>query len=123
MTADTDNPLVMEVLTASSTAYSYYPDVKISEVCKVFIVLSFRNRFGWKQARPLSHLIIINNIRRKWRLGAQENKPNTCLQPQAHDVHVRLYTVLIALDCVLSCASFTFHRMVGYLLSIFIVVL
>lgn len=32
MTADPDNPLVMEVLTASSTAYSYYPDVKISEV-------------------------------------------------------------------------------------------
>ncbi|KAL9970653.1 hypothetical protein ACROYT_G023063 [Oculina patagonica] len=31
MTADPDNPLVMEVLTASSTAYSYYPDVKISE--------------------------------------------------------------------------------------------
>lgn len=37
MTADTDNPLVMEVLTASSTAYSYYPDVKISEVCKALI--------------------------------------------------------------------------------------
>lgn len=31
MTADPDNPLVLEVLTASSTAYSYYPDVKISE--------------------------------------------------------------------------------------------
>ncbi|XP_031557244.1 dolichyl-diphosphooligosaccharide--protein glycosyltransferase 48 kDa subunit-like [Actinia tenebrosa] len=31
MTADTDNPLVLEVVTASSTAYSYYPDVKISE--------------------------------------------------------------------------------------------
>ena len=37
MTADTDNPLVMEVLTASSTAYSYYPDVKISEVCKALM--------------------------------------------------------------------------------------
>lgn len=32
MTADIDNPLVLEVVTASSTAYSYYPDVKISEV-------------------------------------------------------------------------------------------
>ena len=32
MTADPENPLVLEVLTASSTAYSYYPDVKISEV-------------------------------------------------------------------------------------------
>ncbi|CAH3018268.1 unnamed protein product [Porites evermanni] len=31
MTADPENPLVLEVLTASSTAYSYYPDVKISE--------------------------------------------------------------------------------------------
>jgi len=31
MTADADNPLVLEVLTASSTAYSYYPDAKISE--------------------------------------------------------------------------------------------
>ena len=39
MTADTDNPLVLEVLTASSTAYSYYPDVKISEVCKVCCVV------------------------------------------------------------------------------------
>lgn len=32
MTADPDNPLVLEVVTASSTAYSYYPDLKISEV-------------------------------------------------------------------------------------------
>ncbi|XP_044169192.1 dolichyl-diphosphooligosaccharide--protein glycosyltransferase 48 kDa subunit-like [Acropora millepora] len=31
MTADPDNPLVLEVVTASSTAYSYYPDLKISE--------------------------------------------------------------------------------------------
>merc|ERR1712168_265327 len=31
MTADSDNPLVLEILTASSTAYSYYPDEKISE--------------------------------------------------------------------------------------------
>ncbi|KAK3738104.1 hypothetical protein QZH41_013842 [Actinostola sp. cb2023] len=31
MTADIDNPLVLEVVTASSTAYSYYPDSKISE--------------------------------------------------------------------------------------------
>lgn len=31
MTADTDNPLVLEILTASSTAYSYYTDEKISE--------------------------------------------------------------------------------------------
>lgn len=37
MTADPDNPLVMDVLTASSTAYSYYPDVKISEVCTSFL--------------------------------------------------------------------------------------
>lgn len=32
MTADSDNPLVLEILTASSTAYSYYPDEKITEV-------------------------------------------------------------------------------------------
>jgi oligosaccharyltransferase complex subunit beta len=31
MTADSDNPLVLEILSASSTAYSYYPDDKISE--------------------------------------------------------------------------------------------
>ncbi|EDO40875.1 predicted protein [Nematostella vectensis] len=31
MTTDVDNPLVLEVVTASSTAYSYYPDVKITE--------------------------------------------------------------------------------------------
>jgi len=31
MTADSDNPLVLEILTASSTAYSYFPDEKISE--------------------------------------------------------------------------------------------
>jgi len=31
MTADPDNPLVLEILTASSTAYSYYTDEKISE--------------------------------------------------------------------------------------------
>lgn len=35
MTADNDNPLVLEILTASSTAYSYYPDEKISEVIKL----------------------------------------------------------------------------------------
>ena len=33
MTADPDNSLVLEVVTGSSTAYSYYPDTKISEVC------------------------------------------------------------------------------------------
>ena len=38
MTADPDNPLVLEVLTASSTAYSYYPDVKISEVNSFFFI-------------------------------------------------------------------------------------
>ena len=32
MTADTDNPLVLEILSASSTAYSYYTDEKITEV-------------------------------------------------------------------------------------------
>jgi len=31
MTADSDNPLVLEILTASSSAYSYYADEKISE--------------------------------------------------------------------------------------------
>ena len=87
MTADTDNPLVMEVLTASSTAYSYYPDVKISEVCKsVSLVaeLSLRKRFGCRQATPLSHLmsliIIINNI--------CINVGNTCIQPKLHAVRV-----------------------------------
>lgn len=60
MTADTDNPLVLEVLTASSTAYSYYPDVKISEVCESVLLvaeLSCKKRFGCKQAMPLSHLM------------------------------------------------------------------
>lgn len=32
---DPDNPLVLEVLTASSTAYSYDPDKEISEVCEI----------------------------------------------------------------------------------------
>ena len=36
MTADPDNPLVLEILTASSTAYSYFPDEKITEVCLKF---------------------------------------------------------------------------------------
>ncbi|XP_065655866.1 dolichyl-diphosphooligosaccharide--protein glycosyltransferase 48 kDa subunit [Hydra vulgaris] len=31
MIADSDNPLVLEILTASSTAYSYFPDEKITE--------------------------------------------------------------------------------------------
>ena len=31
MTADVDNPLVLSVLTASSTAYSFNPDEKIEE--------------------------------------------------------------------------------------------
>merc|ERR1719378_80248 len=31
MVADQDNPLTLEILTASSTAYSYYPEDKISE--------------------------------------------------------------------------------------------
>ncbi|XP_065061237.1 dolichyl-diphosphooligosaccharide--protein glycosyltransferase 48 kDa subunit-like [Rhopilema esculentum] len=31
MVADQDNPLTLEILSASSTAYSYYPDDKISE--------------------------------------------------------------------------------------------
>lgn len=38
MTADSDNPLVLEILTASSTAYSYFPDEKISEVQHNLIV-------------------------------------------------------------------------------------
>ena len=32
MTADVDNPLVLNVLHASSNAYSFNPDEKISEV-------------------------------------------------------------------------------------------
>ena len=36
MVADQDNPLTLEILSASSTAYSYYPDDKISEVCIKF---------------------------------------------------------------------------------------
>ena len=36
MIADSDNPLVLEILTASSTAYSYFPDEKITEVQIVF---------------------------------------------------------------------------------------
>ncbi|KAI8500462.1 PREDICTED: dolichyl-diphosphooligosaccharide--protein glycosyltransferase 48 kDa subunit-like [Branchiostoma belcheri] len=31
MVADTDNPLVLDVLTGSSTSYSFYPDEKVSE--------------------------------------------------------------------------------------------
>ena len=41
MTADTDNPLVLEILTASSTAYSYYTDEKITEVHFDFLFLCF----------------------------------------------------------------------------------
>ena len=41
MTADTDNPLVLEILTASSTAYSYYTDEKITEVQFNFFFLFF----------------------------------------------------------------------------------
>ena len=41
MTADTDNPLVLEILTASSTAYSYYTDEKITEVQFNFLFLFF----------------------------------------------------------------------------------
>ena len=41
MTADTDNPLVLEILTASSTAYSYYTDEKITEVQFDFLFLCF----------------------------------------------------------------------------------
>ena len=39
MTADPDNPLVLEILTASSTAYSYYTDEKISEVNFIHFLL------------------------------------------------------------------------------------
>ena len=54
MTADTDNPLVLEVVTASSTAYSYYPDVKISEVCEsvLFVALSCPVKRGLDVNKP-----------------------------------------------------------------------
>ena len=32
MVADQDNPLTLDILSASSTAYSYYPDNAITEV-------------------------------------------------------------------------------------------
>lgn len=35
--ADKENPLVLEVLTASSTAYSYKPDSPIEEVISFFL--------------------------------------------------------------------------------------
>lgn len=31
MTVDSDNPLLLEVLTTSSSAYSYHPDISITD--------------------------------------------------------------------------------------------
>lgn len=56
MTADPDNPLVMDVLTASSTAYSYYPDVKISEVY-MYIHVLLHTLIKWAAwTSPMAHL-------------------------------------------------------------------
>jgi len=74
----------MEVLTASSTAYSYYPDVKISEVCKAFNVLSFRKRFGCKRARPLPCLILLDRFVAIGGCMPGRNKSNPCPQAWAH---------------------------------------
>lgn len=44
MTADPQNPLVLDILTASETAYIHKPDDKISEV--IFILLNFALKRG-----------------------------------------------------------------------------
>jgi hypothetical protein len=39
MTADSDNPLVLNVLHASSTAYSFNPDKNIEDVVSKLLIL------------------------------------------------------------------------------------
>lgn len=39
MVSDPDNPLVLSLLKASSTAYSYKPDEKIEEVINEFLII------------------------------------------------------------------------------------
>lgn len=39
--SDQENPLILEVLSASSSAYCYNPDNKITEVCFSFSSYSF----------------------------------------------------------------------------------
>ena len=39
--ADKENPLVLEVLTASSTAYSYKPDAPVDEVIYILYIYLF----------------------------------------------------------------------------------
>merc|ERR1712168_551332 len=60
MTADSDNPLVLEILTASSTAYSYYPDEKISEyplaVGKNTLLI------GGQQARNNARIVFVGSL-------------------------------------------------------------
>uniref|UniRef100_H3A8T8 Dolichyl-diphosphooligosaccharide--protein glycosyltransferase 48 kDa subunit n=1 Tax=Latimeria chalumnae TaxID=7897 RepID=H3A8T8_LATCH len=54
MVADPDNPLVLDILTGSSTSYSFFPDKPITQVSSTmgcrpieFLVLPLRNRVGW----------------------------------------------------------------------------
>lgn len=35
MVADPDNPLVLDILTGSSTSYSFFPDKPITQVCSL----------------------------------------------------------------------------------------
>lgn len=60
MTADNDNPLVLEILTASSTAYSYYPDEKISE----YPLAVGRNTLliGGQQARNNARVVFCGSL-------------------------------------------------------------
>lgn len=42
MVADPDNPLVLDILTGSSTSYSFFPDKPINQVCSItFCPVSF----------------------------------------------------------------------------------
>lgn len=46
MTTDPENPLLLDILTASPTAYVYKPDEQITEVSVHFTVLGqFRDRY------------------------------------------------------------------------------
>lgn len=37
MVADPDNPLVLDILTGSSTSYSFFPDKPITQVCSLLV--------------------------------------------------------------------------------------
>lgn len=43
MVADPENPLVLDILTGSSTSYSYFPDRPITQVLKLLSFFIFFN--------------------------------------------------------------------------------